>query len=75
MIFNKSLTEEGDNSEESKNPLVVVLGDSVTAGQFEMKISLEEWAKSFESKEKIYPFVVDLRHVYHEVLRMMLHDK
>lgn len=63
---------------ERKNPVISVLGDSISAGHFEWAISEDEVqlflaGKLKESRER-HLEVVDLREVYHEQFRMMLAD-
>lgn len=69
------LDEEGL---ERRNPVISVLGDSITAGHFEWTISEAEVRRFLEgqlkeSKTQILE-VVDLRQVYHEQFRMLLAD-
>lgn len=63
-----------DDGLERKNPLIVALGDSVTAGHFEfversVPFNLKAIVESGEPIE-----ITDARQVYHEKLRMMLID-
>lgn len=69
------LDEEGL---ERRNPVISILGDSISAGHFEWTISRDEVHEFLngqlkESEMKILE-VVDLRQVYHEQFRMMLAD-
>ena len=69
------LDEEGL---ERRNPVISVLGDSITAGHFEWTISKAEVRRFLdgqlkESETQILE-VVDLRQVYHEQFRMLLAD-
>lgn len=58
---------------ERKNPVIVVLGDSVSAGHFEMKCTVAEMWDYLKREEQL-PFITDLQQVYHEKFRQKLHE-
>lgn len=61
---------------ERKNPVIVALGDSVTAGHFENLFPLDDWQKAGEMIALGQPLeIVDLAQVYHEQFRLMLAEK
>lgn len=70
---NFGLDEEGL---ERKNPVIVALGDSVTAGHFEWLIEPEKVKLFLKGKIKMNDKdsieVIDVRKVYHEQFRQML---
>lgn len=78
MAAQNTVYELEPDGMERKNPVIVVLGDSISAGHFEWAIGQDEVEKFLsgelkESEEKVLE-VVDLRAVYHEQFRMMLAD-
>ncbi|MBN1372700.1 MAG: SGNH/GDSL hydrolase family protein [Anaerolineaceae bacterium] len=73
-----ALTRSGldEHGLERKNPLIVALGDSVTAGHFENLFPLDNWHKAGEMIARGEPLeIVDLRQVYHEQFRLLLAEK
>lgn len=68
--------EQDEHHMHRKNPLVLALGDSVTAGWFEGNTLFPEniRLKYFNNKPCI-KHVTDIEHVYHEQFKLMLADK
>jgi acyl-CoA thioesterase I len=61
---------------ERRNPLIVALGDSVTAGQFEGLFNFGDMADLWQRVQSGEPLqIYDLHQVYHEQFRMLLADK
>lgn len=59
-----------------KNPVVLALGDSVTAGWFEGNTLFpEDIRQKFFSDKPSIEHVTDIEHVYHEQFKLMLADK
>lgn len=72
------LTRSGldEHGLERKNPVIVALGDSVTAGHFENLFPMDDWAKVGEMVAQGLPLeIVDLVNVYHEQFRLLLAEK
>lgn len=73
-----SLTRYGldEHGLERKNPVIVALGDSVTAGHFENLFNVEDFSDVPEKIAKGEPLeIVDPRAVYHEQFRLLLAEK
>jgi len=73
MLTRHGLDEHGL---ERKNPVIVALGDSVTAGHFENLFDLDDFHDVAEKIAKGEPLeIVDTRAVYHEQFRLLLAEK
>lgn len=72
------LTQAGldEHGLERRNPVIVALGDSVTAGHFENLFPMDDWSKIPQMIAAGQPLeVVDLAQVYHEQFRLLLAEK
>jgi len=58
-----------------KSPLIVALGDSVTAGYFEGNACLNADIMDRYFQNQVIEHVVDIENVYHEIFRRMLAEK
>lgn len=70
---------ETEDGLERKNPVVVALGDSVTAGHFEFTIDINKLVQKNKSEDEMsFPYdieITDVRECYLEKFRSMLIDK
>lgn len=78
MVAGNTIYAPEPDGMERRNPVIAVLGDSISAGHFEWAIEQNEVEKflkgELKESEENHLEVVDLQAVYHEQFRMMLAD-